>query len=95
MDLTSEIKVITHGIDATGVNIDISHTTFIKDLYPTYSHYLESLQASGQMKSLNFDNIVGKIAKHDEGFGKKATQSNVETIFLAQKEKKRTDDSSR
>ena len=55
MDLASEIKSIMHDIDAASVKVSISLMAFIKDLFPTYSHYLESLQASGQLKSLTFD----------------------------------------
>jgi hypothetical protein len=43
MDLASDIKSIMHNIDATDVKIGIPFIAFIKDLYPTYSHYLESL----------------------------------------------------
>ena len=38
MDLVDEITAIMHGIDSTGVKIEIFLTTFIKGLYPTYSH---------------------------------------------------------
>jgi len=55
MALAYEIKAIMHGIDAIGVMIDIFLTTFIRALYPTYSHYLESLQAIGHKKSITFD----------------------------------------
>lgn len=61
MALDSKIKVITHDIDATNVKVDIALTAFIKTLYPTYTHYLESLQASVHIKSLNFDTLVEKI----------------------------------
>ena len=47
MKLASKIKSIFHDIDSTGVKVDLQLTTFIKALHPTYSHYLESLQASG------------------------------------------------
>ena len=66
MDLASEIKYIIHDIETTGVNIDLNITTFIKALYPTYSHYLESLQASGQMKSITFGEMVKKVVEHDK-----------------------------
>jgi hypothetical protein len=69
MDLASEIKAIMHDIEATGVKIDLPLTTFIKALYPTYSHYLESLQASGQMKSITFDKLVEKVAECEKAFG--------------------------
>ena len=47
------------------------------------------------MKLLNFETLVEKIAEHEKAFGEKTTQSNVEIIFLAQKDKKQTNDSSR
>ena len=43
MKLAYEIRAIVHDIDGTGVKVDIQLTAFIKDLYPTYTHYLESL----------------------------------------------------
>jgi hypothetical protein len=95
MDLASEIKSIMHDIDATRVKIDLPLTTFIKALYPTYSHYLESLQASGQMKSITFDKLVEKVAEHEKSFGKKSSHSTGETMCLAQKEKSQPHDSSR
>jgi hypothetical protein len=74
MALASKIKAIMHDIEATGVKIDLPLTTFIKALYPTYSHYLESLQASGQMKSITFDKLVDKVAKHEKAFEKKSAE---------------------
>jgi hypothetical protein len=84
-----------HDIEATGVKIDLPLTTFIKALYPTYSHYLESLQESGQMKSITFDKLVEKVAEHEKAFGKKSSPSTGETIYLAQKDKSKPHDSSR
>jgi hypothetical protein len=66
--LSYEIKAIMHDIDSTGVNIDIHLMTFIKALYPTYYHYLESLQASGQMKSITFDSLVEKVGECEKYF---------------------------
>jgi hypothetical protein len=43
MFLASKIKFIMHDIDASRLKIGISLKTFIKSLYPTYSHYIESL----------------------------------------------------
>jgi hypothetical protein len=71
MALTFQIKATKHNIDTIGVKIDIPLTSFIKTLYPTYSHYLESLQAIGQMKSITFDTLVEKVAEHEKTFGKK------------------------
>jgi hypothetical protein len=87
MKLASKIKAFFHDIDSTGVKVDLQLTSFIKALYPTYSHYLESLQASGQMKAMNFDKLVDKIAEREKAFGKKESfsTSTVETLCLAQK----------
>jgi len=46
MMLFLNIRAIMHDIKATNVMIDIALATTIKVLYPTYSTYLESLQAS-------------------------------------------------
>ena len=90
MKLASEIKELFHDIEATGVKVDLQITTFIKSLYPTYSHNLESLQASGQMKAINFDTLIDKIAETEKAFGKKESLSNstAETLCLAPKEQK-------
>jgi hypothetical protein len=97
MKLASEIKVIFHDIDSTGVKVDLQLTIFIKALYPTYSHYLESLQASGQMKAMTFDTLVDKIVEREKSFWKKESfsTSTVETLCLAQKEKKPRGESTR
>ena len=79
------IIAIFHDIDATGVKVDIQLTAFIKALYPTYTHYLESLQASGQMKAMTFETLVEKIEKREKAFGKKESKPNEETLCLAQK----------
>ena len=79
MDLSYEIKSIMHEIDSTGVNIDIHLMNFIKALYPTYYHYFESLQASGQMKSITFDSFVEKFIECEKDFGKNSTQPIGET----------------
>jgi hypothetical protein len=47
MKLASEIRALFDDIDSTGVKVDLQLTTFIKALYPTYSYYIEPLQASG------------------------------------------------
>jgi hypothetical protein len=85
MALASEIKAIMHDIDATGVKIDLPLTSFIKALYPTYSHYLESLQASGQMKSITFDKLVEKVAEREKAFGKKSSHSTERPCALLRK----------
>ena len=55
MKLASEIKAIFHDIEFARAKVDRQLTGFNKPLYPTYSHYLESLQASGQTKAMTFD----------------------------------------
>ena len=82
MKLASEIRAIFHDIDATGVKVDIQLTAFIKALYPTYTHYLESLQASGQMKAMTFETLVEKIAEREKAFGKES-KPNEENLCLA------------
>jgi hypothetical protein len=84
MKLASEIKSLFHDIESTSVKVDLKLTAFIKSLYPTYSHYLESLQSSGQMKAMTFDVLVEKIVEREKSFGKKEYLSNstVETLCL-------------
>ena len=41
--ISYEIRDIFHDIDATIIKLDIQLITFIKALYPSYTHYLESL----------------------------------------------------
>jgi len=54
-----------HDVDSTDVKVEIALMAFMKALYPIYSHYLESIQTSGQMKSLDFNSLVEKIAKRE------------------------------
>ena len=79
MKLASEIRAIFHDIDATGVKVDNQLIAFIKALYPSNTHYLESLQASGQMKAMTFEKLVEKIAERDKAFGKESNP-NEETV---------------
>ncbi len=87
MKLASEIIIFFHDIESTGVRVDLQLTTFIKALYHTYSHYLESLKASAKMKAMNFDIIVDKNVEREKDFRKKESlcNSTVETLCLAQK----------
>jgi hypothetical protein len=95
MTLDYEIKATMHDIDVTGVKIGIPLTTFIKALYPTYSHYLEPLQASGEIKSIMFDTLVEKFAEHEKSFGKKSVHPTSEIMCLIQKRKNQSHDYSR
>ena len=66
-----EIKTNFHDIKATRIEVDLQLTTFIKVLHPVYSHYLKSLQASGQLKDITFDKLVSKIHERENTFGRK------------------------
>eukprot|EP00253_Pinus_taeda_P034253 PITA_34253 len=94
--LASEVKSIMHDIKATKVELNIPLITFLKALYPTYSNYLESLQANGNLKDITFDSLVKKIAKREKDFGKKTTpESSEEVVCLTHKEKNLAQDSTR
>ena len=51
--LASEVKSIMHDMKSTKVELDIPLIAFLKALYPTYSNYLESLQANGNLKEVS------------------------------------------
>jgi hypothetical protein len=63
MDLDYERKSIMHDIYAIRVNTYLPLIAFIKSLYPTCSHYLESRQSSGQMKFITFNKLVEKFVE--------------------------------
>jgi hypothetical protein len=42
-----KLELFSDDIKSTGVEVDLQFTKF---LYPTYSHYLESLQSNENMK---------------------------------------------
>jgi hypothetical protein len=85
MKLASEIRALFHDIEATGVKVDLQLTAFIKALYPTYSHYLESLQASEKMKDMTFDKLVEKIVEREKAFGKKESLPMLRLCVLHNK----------
>eukprot|EP00253_Pinus_taeda_P007655 PITA_07655 len=94
--LASEINSIMHDIKSTKVELDISRIAFLKALYPTYSNYLESLQANGNLKDITFESLVKKFVEKEKAFGKKTTpESSEETVCLAHKEKYPAQDSTR
>ena len=83
-------------IKVTNVELDIPLIAFLKALYPTYSNYLESLQANGNLKDITFDSLVKKFVEREKAFGKKtATQSSEEVVCLAHREKNLAQDSSK
>lgn len=69
--LASEIRAIMHDGEATSVKMDVLLKAFVKALYPTYSHYLESVQASVKLKEITFDSLVEKFAEREKVFGKR------------------------
>jgi len=94
--LSSEVKCIMHDIKSTKVELDIPLIYFLKALYPTYSDYLESLQANGNLKDITFDSLVKKFVEREKAFGKKTTpESSEETMCLSHKEKHPAQDSTR
>eukprot|EP00253_Pinus_taeda_P013008 PITA_13008 len=94
LSLASEVKSIIHDIKSTKVELYL--ISFLKGLYPTYSNYLESLQANGNLKDITFDSLVKKFAEREKAFGKKKTpESSQETMCLAHKENRPAQDSIR
>lgn len=84
--LDLDTRAIMHDVEATRFKNGIPLTTFVKVLYPTYSYYLESLQASSQLKDITFDIIVEKFATCEKDFvkTKKNSQSPKEELFSEQ-----------
>lgn len=82
MSLASEIRAIKQDVDDIGGKVDIYLTSFIKELLPTHSTYLESLQASNQLKTITFDQLVEKLAERENAFGRKIDNTS-ENVCLA------------
>eukprot|EP00253_Pinus_taeda_P008762 PITA_08762 len=96
LDLASEVKSIMHDIKVTNVELDIPLIAFLKALYSTYSNYLESLQANGNLKDITFDSLVKKFVEREKYFGKKTTlESYEEAMCLSHRENNLAQDSSR
>ena len=85
MMVAYEIRSIIHKIQTTGKKPILPLATFVKSLYTTHSHYLESLQASDKFMDLTFDTLVEKIADKEKTFGKKTSEPNGENLFLDKK----------
>ena len=94
--LASEVRSIMHDIDSTGVKMDIPFIAYVKALYPTYSHYLESLKASGNLEHITFDTLEKKFAEREKDFGKmKFPSSSEEAAYFAHRERSHAPDPSR
>ena len=82
MSLALKIRAIKQDVNAAGGKVDIYLTAFIKALLPTHSTYLESLQASNQLKTITFDLLVEKLVEREKAFGRKIDNPN-ENVCLA------------
>ena len=65
LSLASEVKSIIDDIKVTNIEVDILVIVFVTTFYPTYSNYLDSLQANGNLKEIKFDSVMNKFAKRD------------------------------
>ena len=83
MDISPKTKATRHEIDATSLNVDLPLTAFNEALYSTYSPYLESLQASSQLKYLKFNTPVDKILEWEKAFRKNIVHPTREIVCLA------------
>ena len=86
MSPTSKIRATKQDVDVGGGKIDMYLIAFIKALLPTHSTYLGSLQASNQFKTITFDLLVEKLAKHEKAFETKLDNTN-EKLCLSHQEK--------
>ena len=86
--LASKVRYIMHDIKATDVQLEIPLIALFKVVYPTYSNYLESLQANGNLKYITFDSLVKKVTERKKYFRNKTTpQYSEEAVCLAHREK--------
>ena len=69
-----------HDINSTKVELDIPLIAFLKALYPTYSNYLESLQANGNLKDITFDSLVKKFVEREKAFGNKTALESLKRL---------------
>lgn len=81
MSLASKIRAIKQDVNAASGKVDIYLTAFIKALLPTHSTYLESLQASNQLKTITFDLLVEKLVEREKAFGRKIDNTNKNVCF--------------
>lgn len=54
-----------HDIKTIDIEIYIPLIDYVKALYPTYSNYLDSSQASGKFKKIIFDSLEKKFAERE------------------------------
>ena len=57
-------------------------TILIAGLPSSYTHFLETLQLSGKLEKLNFDELCEMLTQHDKNFGKKKKVG--EDVFLTE-----------
>ena len=80
LDLASEVRPIMQYIKSTGVEVDIPLIAHVKAFHPTYSHYLEALQVSGNLMKITFDSLEKKFAEREKAFGKMTTPLSSEEV---------------
>ena len=87
--LASEVRYIMHEIKKTGVDVDIPPIAYVKELYPTYSHYLESLQESGNLMKITFDSLEKNFVEREKTFRKMTNPQSSKDSFSRFFERKR------
>ena len=70
-----------HDIKKNSIKIDVPLIAYVKALYAAYSHYLESLQASGNLKEITFDSLENNFVERENDFGKKTTPKSYEEVM--------------
>ena len=78
MILSTNVRAFMHKIQTISMQLDLPLVSFIRSLYPTHSHYLESLQASDKLKDLTFNTLVEKTVDTEKAFGKKINDPSGE-----------------
>ena len=66
--LASEVRSIMHDIKNTGVEVGIPLINYVKALYPSYSHYIETLKESGNLMKITFDSLEKKFVEREKPF---------------------------
>ena len=64
------------------VQLNIPLIAFFKELYPTYSNYLESLQSNGNLKEVTFDSLVKKFMRERKLLGRRQLLSLLKKLCV-------------
>jgi len=68
-------------------------TILIVGLPSSYTHFLETLQSTGMLEKLNFDELYEMLTQHDKNFGKK-NKVGEDVFFIEASTNKSSNDSS-